>query len=396
VLDIAEMYNVWDSTLYKVIHRTVTRLYDVLPDWPLTAALDADSDAPLRALSEGFHRRSGCNLSGVIGAIDGLLVPIRAPHDSLKARAYHHCRKGFSCINVQAICDTNYRLTYCSIGRTPGAVHDSYAWGRDPMHARLHSPDSPIAAMLKRRGYYLIGDDAYACNHTMSVPWPGKWAADSPQLAYNYHHSSARIAVEQTFGMLVRKWLVLKRPYEGSLKRTTRSAGVFLTVAVCCKLVRPFAAARAQRPLIRRPRSLSRVPTCPQHNYCIEKDSMCGEVLPEDLRGDRDPDLPAAADRQRARPRDHHGRDRALDPRAVHLSGRNPDLAAVEEGDECRAAALEPAWYEDSEYSPRDPLYALSAKPGAHQALLCSPRAAVTARMEAHGQIRPPSAPVHW
>ena len=112
-------------------------------------------------------------MSGVIGAIDGLLIPMRAPHDSIKAKAYH-CRKGFSCVNVQAIRDANYRLTYCSIARTPGAVHDSYALLRENMHQRLHDPDSPTCAMLKRRGYYLIGDDAYACNHTMAVPWPGK------------------------------------------------------------------------------------------------------------------------------------------------------------------------------------------------------------------------------
>ena len=31
-----------------------------------------------------------------------------------------------------------------------------------------------------------------------AVPWPGKWDTDSPQLCYNYHHSSARFAVEQT------------------------------------------------------------------------------------------------------------------------------------------------------------------------------------------------------
>ena len=236
VIDISEMYNVWDSTLYKVIHRTVTRLYHALPDWPLVTALNADCDAPLMALSDGFRRRSHHHMSGAIGAIDGLLVPIRAPHDSVKAKAYH-CRKGFSCVNVQGICDANYRLIYCSIARTPGAVHDSFAWQRDPMHTRIHSPDSPTASMLKRRGYYLIGDDAYACNHTMAVPWPGKWDTDSPQLCYNYHHSSARIAVEQTFGMLVRKWLLLKRPFEGSLKRTTRSAGIYLTVGACCKLV---------------------------------------------------------------------------------------------------------------------------------------------------------------
>ena len=134
---------------------------------------------------------------------------------------------------------------------------------------------------------------------------------------------------------------------------------------------------------------------CPQHNYCIENGAMSAEVLPEDLRGEPDPEL--AEGGQRRRPVDHLGRDRPLDPRAVNLSGpttliwppwrvtRTPVPPLC-----CRRE------YDSSEYSPRDPQYDLTAKPGAHQAALCAPRAAVTARMEAVGQIRPPSAPVHW
>ena len=211
-------------------------------------------------------------------------------------------------------------------------------------------------------------------------------------MCYNYHHSGARMAVEQTFGMLVRKWLVLKRPYEGSLKRTTRSAGIFLTVGACCKLVRLTACAHSRRA---RTRPQHANPTA-QHNWCVEHSAYCEDVLPEDLRGDRDPDLPVHGARQRTRPTDHVGRDRPLDPRAVHLSGANPDLADLEQDPTLRAAALAPAWYESTDVSPRDPLHALSSKPGAHQAALCGPRAAVTARMESVEQIRNPSAPVHW
>ena len=158
-MDICEMYNVWDSTFYKVLKRTTVALHDALPDWPLKEALDAPTHSKLHALSEGFRARSHRNLHGAIGAIDGLLIPIRAPAGEDNAKAYH-CRKGFHCVNVQGVCDADYRIIYASIARAPGAVHDSYAWSLDPMRERLHGPDSPTAAMLKRRGYYLIGDDA--------------------------------------------------------------------------------------------------------------------------------------------------------------------------------------------------------------------------------------------
>ena len=249
-LDICEMYNVWDSHFYASLKRTIEAIYYATPDWPLLEALQSSTEADLEALSEGFRRRSHRNMRGAIGAIDGLLIPIRAPHGEANVKTYH-CRKGFYAVNVQGICDADYRITYASIARAPGATHDSYAWSLDPLHNRLHGDDSPIAQMLKRRGYYLIGDDAYAASHTMVVPWPGKYPADSPQVAYNYWHSSARVAIEQTFGMLVRKFLVLKRPYEGSLRRTPRSAGIYMLIGACSKLVCPSCSlprARARRP----------------------------------------------------------------------------------------------------------------------------------------------------
>ena len=70
----------------------------------------------------------------------------------------------------------------------------------------------------------------------MAVPWPGKFKPDSPKLAYNYYHSSGRIRVECAFGMLSRKWLLLKRPWEGSLARTAHAPGIALTVLVCMRL----------------------------------------------------------------------------------------------------------------------------------------------------------------
>ena len=78
-IDISEMYNVWDATFYNCLKRTLEALGAILPKWPLVAALDAETEAPLQALSEGFLARSHRAMHGAIGAIDGLLVPIKAP-----------------------------------------------------------------------------------------------------------------------------------------------------------------------------------------------------------------------------------------------------------------------------------------------------------------------------
>ena len=94
---------------------------------------------------------------------------------------------------------------------------------------------------------------------------------------------------------------------------------------------------------------------------------------------------------------DHRGRERALDPRAVLLTGANPQLAGVEENAQEAALAAAPAWYDDEDVSPRDPTYALTSTGGhAYQAAICAPRAAVTATMQSVGQTRPADRPVHW
>jgi len=62
-------------------------------------------------------------------------------------------------LNMQAIADADVRFLFAAVGRQPGAVHDSYAWSEEN----------------------LVGDDAYACVHTLATPWPGTFAADDPK-----------------------------------------------------------------------------------------------------------------------------------------------------------------------------------------------------------------------
>ena len=149
----------------------------------------------------------------------------------------------------------------------------------------------------------------------------------------------------------------------------------------------------AQRSALRS-QYVARVPA--QHNYIIDEGhGEFNDVYTDDRFGIRDTALPPTA-RGRDRAVDHRGRERALDPRAVHLTGANPQTAATETDEEERARAMLPAWYDDESVSPRDPQWHISQRPGVHQQEICAPRAAVTARMEGAGQIRPPDRPVHW
>ena len=51
-------------------------------------------------------------------------------------------------------------------------------------------------------GYFIVGDAAYPASDRVLVPYPGKNLPVS-QDSYNYYQSQCRMAIEQTFGIMV-------------------------------------------------------------------------------------------------------------------------------------------------------------------------------------------------
>ena len=86
-------------------------------------------------MAAGFSRISAGVLTGCLGALDGLLIPIECPRQARdfggQEACYnplsYYCRKGFYAVNVQAICDAHCRFSYVSV-QTPGTTRDSLAF----------------------------------------------------------------------------------------------------------------------------------------------------------------------------------------------------------------------------------------------------------------------------
>ena len=311
-------------------------------------------------------------ITGCVGAIDGLLIPLKGQG---KDRTFY-CRKGFHAMNIQGIADVHGRIIYALVGSTPGSAHDSFAWKQAPLCAKMRDDGERIATWMKEQQRHLIGDDAYPSGHTMAVPWPGSFDATSPKLAYNFVHSSSRMAIERAFGMLCRKWLLLKRPYEGSLRRTNNSAGYTITITVAMKL----------------------------HNLAIASGgSNFGHLYGSDVSGERDP-IAGASGAEGREQRDYLGRARAVDTSTILTASPNPTLAQVEaargEKQAAERAAM-PAWEEGgSGRSPRDPLLGKKSpcepreQSTQHLSLPTDTRQVATEAMEAFGYTR--KSKVHW
>ena len=374
------LFRVWPSTFEGVLKRTLQDLHHCLPPFKLEKVLDDGEKAgtrteAVREITDGFTRSSRSYLTGCVGAIDGVLLPINPPKAHDPNIKQYWCRKGFPALNVQAICDSKGRFLYASLGQCPGAAHDSYAWAQSRLCRKMRETDEPVAAWMKREGLYLIGDEAYTSSSTMVLPWPGKLHTDSPELAFNEMHSGARMAIECAFGMLCRKWLLLKRPF-ANIDRSRQCAGFAVTVSVCMRL----------------------------HNMAIKYGwALDGHTWASDA----DKHEVHKPENER---KDHRDRVQRVHLDAPFLSSANPNLAAAERmrGDEKAAAAESlPAWYEDRELSPRDAQY--DAEAHLQQRGRCPPRDKVTedlkasatdARAEATNVMRAAgvvrSRQVHW
>jgi DDE superfamily endonuclease len=122
------------------------------------------------------------------------------------------------------MCDSTYRFTFGS-AICPGSTHDSTAFAI-----------SSLAQVLSRTGentllpgFWIAGDEAYVCGERVITPWPGR-SLSKEKDCFNFWQSSARIFIEQSFGMLVGRWGIFWRPL-----RTTvdKAAQIVLT---CMKL----------------------------------------------------------------------------------------------------------------------------------------------------------------
>lgn len=96
-----------------------------------------NSNEELIEIIEGFHEIS--QFPGIIGAIDGTQIGIRAPPEN--EYAYVN-RKGFHSINVQVVIDHKARFRDIVV-RWPGATHDAFIWNDCSLRERLTTQNTP-------------------------------------------------------------------------------------------------------------------------------------------------------------------------------------------------------------------------------------------------------------
>jgi hypothetical protein len=166
-------------------------------------------------IAKGFQKRSRANFNSVIGTIDGILIWILKPFKqecffaTCGEKSFHCSRKDKYGINMQAICDDELRFLFINLS-WPGATADYMAWVTSNLCFDLEESLRAGRVPKIKKGYTLVGDNAYVKTEYMSVPIKGN--KTEIEDSYNFYQSQLRITIERAFGVLVHRWSILRGP----------------------------------------------------------------------------------------------------------------------------------------------------------------------------------------
>jgi hypothetical protein len=214
-LDLALLFETGSSYAYTIFHDVLAKWINVDSLIKINGIDYCSNDQAMQQVALQFARSSNGVLNGCIGAIDGWIVKIRRPKvsDGVLNPGSFFSRKGFYGINVQCIVDKKKRILYRNI-LSRGAEHDSTAFKNSKFYSTFLLPQW---RELSRKGFYFIGDSAYAIKSFLLPPFNDVMHG-TPEDNFNFFHSSARIAVECAFGEIELRWGILWRPLQCSLK----------------------------------------------------------------------------------------------------------------------------------------------------------------------------------
>jgi nuclease HARBI1 len=159
-LDIALAHCVSVSTFFHVVDETVSDIDDTI-----TLEFWYENEQYLKRVSAGFTRGRS-PIYGCAGAIDGIAIKIVEPWAGTTANSSTYFnRKGFFALNVQAMCDCDYKFTFAS-ALCPGSTHDSTAFAVSSLSTLLSRQDEKFLLP----GFWIAGDEAYVCEGRMLTP----------------------------------------------------------------------------------------------------------------------------------------------------------------------------------------------------------------------------------
>lgn len=170
------------------------------------------------------------NFPHCIGALDGKHINIQAPPRS--GSLFFNYKKTFSII-LMASCDATYNFTLVDIGaygsESDGGVFAKSVFGRmfDGNQMAIPKP-RPLPNSALIHPFTFVADEAFPLKSYILRPYPGR-NLDPAKRIFNYRLSRARRVIENSFGILVSRWRLLKN----SINADVDNIESFVKAIVC-------------------------------------------------------------------------------------------------------------------------------------------------------------------
>lgn len=200
-------YRLGETTIYNIIVETCDIIFEQLS--PIY--LRQPTAEKWKNISEGFWKH--WQMPNCIGAIDGKHVQIKCPPNS--GSVYYNYKKTFSVI-LLAVCDYKYEFTLFDVGavggESDGGVLVRSELGKALRENRLNIPQEmkALPGSIKQTPHYFVADDAFQLGPSIMKPYSGH-NLEEKKTIFNYRLSRARRIIENSFGILVNRWLFLSK-----------------------------------------------------------------------------------------------------------------------------------------------------------------------------------------
>ncbi|XP_043239193.1 protein ALP1-like [Amphibalanus amphitrite] len=213
-LDVARYFRVGVSTTSGIIPEVCSALWETLA--PLE--MPVPYTKKWMDIAEEFEER--WNFPHCLGAVDGKHVQIECP--KLSGSLYRNYKATFSSV-LMAVSDANHCFTYIDVGaygrENDASIFSNSAFGQRLAREELHLPTAREGELE----YVFVGDEAFQLQHRVLRPYPGSRLGGAEddyhrRLVYNYRLCRARRIVENTFGILVTKWRILRQPIKAKIE----------------------------------------------------------------------------------------------------------------------------------------------------------------------------------
>lgn len=121
-------------------------------------------------------------------------------------------------MNVQMCCDASFVITSCVAG-WPGSVHDSRIFRQSGLCAQIENG---------QHDGLLLGDSGYPCRTFLMTPFLSP--STPAEQRYNQSLCRTRVLIEQTFGVLKRRFQCLHH----EIATEPNQAITYMLLVLCC------------------------------------------------------------------------------------------------------------------------------------------------------------------